>query len=111
MKRAQRRGSATSSMSRSNCAVEHAAGDADGPARGGHVRRQAAAQVQRQRGSAEPLLQQDEAAVFADVAAGLVALEQQAVDEIQGCDASVGRAYLGKHLHASLAQLDGIGGA
>ena len=62
--------------------VEHAAGDTDRAACRGDVRREAAAQVERQSGPSQPALQQDEAAALSDVAARFVALEDEPVDEI-----------------------------
>ena len=90
-------------------AVEHAARDADGTAGRRDVRRQAAAEVERQAGAAEPLLQEDEAAVLADEATGFVALEQQPVDEIEGGIAGIGHEHLGQHLDAGQAHGRDVG--
>ena len=86
--------------------VEHATGHAHGMAGGRDGGREAAAQVERQMGAAQPLLQQDEAGVLADEAAGFVALQQQRVDLIvqRGLRPARGQ-HLGHHGQAGSAQL------
>ena len=85
--------------------VEHATDNADGAASRRDVRRQATAEIQRQAGPAEPLLEQDEAAVFTDVAASLVALQQHAIDDPERRLARFGRAHFSEDLEAGATQL------
>ena len=92
-------------------AVEHAPGNADGAASSRDVRGQAPAEIQRQTGPAEPLLEQDEATVFTDVAASLVSLQQQAIDERERRLARVRRAHFSEDLQPGATQRIDVDGA
>ncbi|HEY2559978.1 MAG TPA: hypothetical protein VGI48_09760 [Caldimonas sp.] len=84
--------------------VEDAARDAHRAARRRDVGCQPTAHIEGQTCSSEPSLQQDEAAALADIAARLVALEEEAVQErlAIGVECTVG-PHLGKHLGAGPA--------
>jgi hypothetical protein len=92
-------------------AVEHAPGNADGAASSRDVRGQAAAEIQWQAGPAEPLLKQDKATVFTHIAASLVTLQQQSINDPERRIASVGCAHFGEDSKAGATQLIDVDGA